>query len=330
MYDAVVVAYPMCTFTRKMRDKAAGKTLQKIFADVVFLPKLRFVLWYTDWLGELERWGGSCSCHQDAYRAGMAVECWRKGRLLQWAWPHAVRELRLGLREAESWGPDEYAPLPLQFVDTAQGAARLAHGLALEKLKHLDRLPYLLARWGEGGVKEQALAQFSSVQPQAHEPLTLEFLAEGSRLRATIDRCSESEALQDMEFSTAIARIRCIPLDDSRCEAPHARAGRVGGRSRRAKWPWIASDVRLEQNLHEFDSCSDNRLKHTCWKKAKAVLQLHPRKQHRAKKVSLRAAWQSFYWIPSAAGFAEHIEDLHIPFVFLKRLVIMYHDVQLQ
>ena len=193
--------------------------------------------------------GSGCCCHAAELKRGEQVECWRKGRRLQAAWGHASRQLNAGLLEAESWGPSEFHPLDIEFMSECQGVVRLVVGVAFEKLRFLDRLPYLLARWGEGNIRERALEQFASVPVDRHEPITLEFLEIGSKLRDLIDRETEAGALQHREFQIALAEIRNIPFDDSHCESPHARATRVGSASRRSAWPWIASSVRLKQNI---------------------------------------------------------------------------------
>ena len=87
-----------------------------------------------------------------------------KGRLLEFAWTHADRELRHGTKEAESWGPYEFEPLGLDFLSEVQSVARMTRSVALEKLKILTKLPYLLARWGQG-IKDQAIEQWESVPP---------------------------------------------------------------------------------------------------------------------------------------------------------------------
>ena len=180
---------------------------------------------------------------------GEQVECWRKGRLLQHALGHANRELRGGLREAEAWTQHEFEPLDLDLLHSCQSVIRMVAGVALVKIKLFDRLPWMLSRWGEGYIRARALEQYESVPPDQHEPVTLLFLEEGSHLRDIVDNLSESEALNNPIFKSAIDELRIIPLDDSTCESPHARAGRVGSASRRSQWPWIASTVRLNQNF---------------------------------------------------------------------------------
>ena len=66
-----------------MRSQSHITSICKTLADPDFQPRLQFVLWYTDWVGNLERWGSTCSCHSAGYQRGEPVECWRKGRLLQ-------------------------------------------------------------------------------------------------------------------------------------------------------------------------------------------------------------------------------------------------------
>ena len=150
-------------------------------------------------------------CHASELQRGEQIVCWREGRILQYAWPHALRELRSGVREAESWTEAEFSPLGLDFISEGQSMAQMASGVALVKLKHLDRLPYLLARWGEGNVKDRALEQFASVSIDMHEPLTTEFLEEGTLLRSIMDSCSELQCLENPHFARALSELRNIP-----------------------------------------------------------------------------------------------------------------------
>ena len=56
---------------------------------------------------------------------------------------------------------------------------------------------------------------------------------------------------------TAMMRLRLVHLDDSVGEGPHSAATRIGAASRASTWGWIASTMRMKQNLVEFVSLTD-------------------------------------------------------------------------
>ena len=45
-----------------------------------------------------------------------------------------------------------------------------------------------------------------------------------------------------------------IPFDDVFNEGPHSLAKRIIDRTRRATWPWIASSMRVKQNLRDVET----------------------------------------------------------------------------
>ena len=330
IFTAFQQAWGDLKFIKKTRNTSTIKSLQQTVANPTFGPKLAFVLFFTDWLNTLERWGGGCHCHADQYRLGEPVDCWRKGRLLQYAWGHACKELAWGLRESGRWAQERFHPLGLDFLSQIQSIVRMVHGVAFEKLKHLNRLPYLLARWGEGHIKTLALEQFSSVGPEMHDAVTLEFFQEGSVLRSILDSCTEAEALDNPRFLASINELRNVCLDDSRCESPHARATRVGTGSRRSKWPWIASTVRMRQNIDLVQNPDFFRQSAFWWHRFKSVLQFDPKHERRSKKIPWKTAVRQFYWIPSGAGFADQIEDLCFANMLYSCLTRLFAPLQTQ
>ena len=50
-------------FVAKMRNKSVLKSIRASLADPTFQARTDFVLWYSDWLCDIERWGGGCHCH---------------------------------------------------------------------------------------------------------------------------------------------------------------------------------------------------------------------------------------------------------------------------
>ena len=89
---------------RRLRNVCAA------FASAAWLDRLEFVLWYCDWLGTIQEWTGMCDCaeHQAAYIAREHVDCVKKGRRIRTAYTYAMRKLREGLRQANTWQPDNF------------------------------------------------------------------------------------------------------------------------------------------------------------------------------------------------------------------------------
>ena len=308
IYDTLRENFASLEFVKRLREGSKTAALRETLSDEAFVPQMKFVSWFTAWLGGLEQWGGSCLCHPDR-RSGDNLVCDRKGRLLKVAYPHAVRELDAGLADAQTWEVTEFAPLQFNFTSQVLAAVRMTHAVAFKKLQYLDRVPYVLARWGEGGIKEKALSQFDSVAEEKHELITQHLLGRGTRTRALIERESETEALNDPEVMAVVVKLRSVCFDDSKCESPHARASREGQVSRRSRWPWIASSVRLDENISFVDECSEDYDVRRYWSTWKSVLQTHPKHQCRNKKIAISAALDKFYWLPSASAFDKEDGD---------------------
>ena len=67
---------------RNMQDMELNKTLWGTLTDKKFQIQFKFVLWFSDWLCDLESWGSSCPCHQQEWENGVEVPCNFRGKLL--------------------------------------------------------------------------------------------------------------------------------------------------------------------------------------------------------------------------------------------------------
>lgn len=231
---------------RKTRGPTKLAAVCAACSDGEWMRKFNFTLWLTQWLGALLRWGGGCACHP-----GSSEPCDRKGRNLPRAHTEGLAKLRVGLSEANAWVEATYGGGQL-FLDQVQGCARKAFAIAVQKLDHLDKLPFLLARLGEPGVRGRVLYQYSEAPPERHHRLTNDFLAEGSSLRAAVDAMDSEGGGMSPELAYRVKVLGDVPLDDSVAEGPHARMARLQIHSRRATWAWHASTMRLRQNLTDI------------------------------------------------------------------------------
>ncbi len=169
------------------------------------------------------------------------------------------------------------------------GAVRLVAGVGREKLAYLDRVPLLLARIQEPGVAVRCTKEFDATDPARRDFISEHFLAPGSTLRSQIDRYILDGSL-GKHLEREIQGLRDIPLHDVICEAPHAAANRVGMVSRRSRWPWLASSIRLDQNLGDARSLPartglDLQLTWNTWK---SVLQSSQKKLYCSRMVMNR------------------------------------------
>jgi hypothetical protein len=130
----------------------------------------------------------SAPCHplaQAELEQGLPVVCWRSGRTIPAAYAHMHSVMTSMVQEANAWTDSQFSSsAELQEV---QAAIRMARGLALRKFDFLLRVPWLLGSLGEAGVKEEVLRQWAEVPAERHDPVTQEFLKEGSILREQID-----------------------------------------------------------------------------------------------------------------------------------------------
>ena len=77
--------------------------------SVEWLSFFRYVLWFTQWIGRIMRWGTGCSCHEQDLQAGAALKCVKKGGRLKSAFTWTSAALKAGLDEANAWTVNSFA-----------------------------------------------------------------------------------------------------------------------------------------------------------------------------------------------------------------------------
>ena len=62
------------------------------------------------------------------------------------------------------------------MLQQCQGCARACYWMAVERLQVFDRVPFLLARLDEPGVRNRCLAQYRSCAARLHHRVSFDFL----------------------------------------------------------------------------------------------------------------------------------------------------------
>ena len=162
------VLRPLCLHFRassfqNSRDPVRVEKVGAAMANPAFTIESRFVHWFGSWITKTMGWGGGCACHSTTDGDDLAAgeQCPWKGRRLKEAWHFSQSSLREALDEANSWAPSSLGG-DMAFWSEVQGCVRATVALAQEKIQFLDKVPYLLVRLGEEGIKRKALYQFGA------------------------------------------------------------------------------------------------------------------------------------------------------------------------
>ena len=101
-----------------------------------------------------------------------------------------------------------------------------------------------------------------------------------SALRPMFDRIHADGHIPDPEMRREVDSIQAIPFDDTVAEAPHARAKRFQNSARGGKWAWLASTMRLDQNLQDLKEMLPvvGADLNVLWKTHKSLLQWRERR----------------------------------------------------
>lgn len=228
------------------RDKAGLTAVVEAFQSRVWRLQAAFVAFFSAFITRLMNWGSGCECHEAALLRGAEVECGFKGRRLPRAQGHLMAELDGLLQESAAWSEERWG-LGHQGLLELQGVIRATHLRGRRKFAWMGRLPYLLCRLDQPGVRDQCLQQWEATEEQHHHRVSIAFLKEGSAMRRDIDDMPANGMSESLQ--AAVQGLGAVPLDDSVSEGPHAKAHRIARHSHRASWPWLASTMRIDQNL---------------------------------------------------------------------------------
>ena len=232
------------------KDKVWAANVRRGLLDEHFMGKFYYVDFFTTWICGMERWGSGCPCEE--HRGLKDVKCDKRGRLMHVAYAYAMDGFQDGIREAHGWGWNAWH-MDAAALQQAQGAVRATVVRGQEKLRFLDRLPYVLASIETPEHARRTLEQFAEAPREQHHRLTLLFLDVGSQIRQDIVALSEGGAMT-ARLQREIMWLRQVPLDDSVAEAPHSQARRHELHSRGARFGWHAATQRLKQNLADIQT----------------------------------------------------------------------------
>ena len=246
--DTLRVHFDMKLFADS-RDRTGIKNLMEALGSKSWRSYLHFVCWFTDWLGTIMSWGQGCPCHG----VTLVGDCSRKGRRIREAHQYATVALRRGLDEANTWTAATWG-CGLQECLEMQAAVRASFRIAEQKIAFLDRIPYLLARLGEPGVRARCLEQWGRCAADEHHRVSKEFLDPTGELRRGIDEMTDDGGGMSPKLKAEVDSLAAIPMDDTVAESPHAIAHKLVSHGRAAKWPCVAGTMRLRQNLVDAEN----------------------------------------------------------------------------
>ena len=219
-----------------------------------FFAEYVFVMFITTWIDDLFLWIGRCRCG-----CAEGVQCFYRGRLLKWAYTHAVNAFNEGLAVAEEWVVnffDGYVYVWQQGL----AATRMVFNAGLQAVSYLDKLPWLLARLDMQGVARRCIELYNATPLHLHHELAVELLQEGhpSGYRELVDQIDEDGNGLLPRLRRMVDGLQNVPLDDIAAESPHAIAKRVIAKASSGGFPWAASSCRLSPNLEMVGSLASS------------------------------------------------------------------------
>ena len=224
-----------------------AKCLQRVglaLNSVSFHWQFKFVDEFSSWVVQIQSWGKGSR----GLEAGtLPVDPMSLGRRLDEAGPYVESALQSMLAEASAWSTVSFEGASQQEVDCMQAAVRASFCLAKDRHRYLNTIPWLFARLDQPGVQSQCLQQYESCTK--HHALTEMIMKPGTALRSDFDRVQADGSGASAELQTWIDVIKRVPLDDSIAESPHASGNRLGRHGSASSFSWMASSMRLGQNL---------------------------------------------------------------------------------
>ena len=167
-------------------------------------------------------WGGGCSCCGRETKAELRAQCKNKGRRLPEAHSFALGVLHDAMTQAGAWGPEMFGG-DAELVRQTQAVIRGSWLAAKEKLAFLDRLPYLLCRLNEPGVRDRVLSQWDSGAKTFGCPITEEFVGESSPLRGDVLAMQNDGTGMTSRLAEEVNALRQTTIDDTPGDSPHAK-----------------------------------------------------------------------------------------------------------
>ena len=261
-----------------MTDGAFTRKLRHAFQSIDWYREFSFVHWFADQLSHIMSWGASCPCHQREFFAQEPVECNYKGRVLPLAFDFACERLRELLDAANGWTETTWGG-SRAFLVSLQAMVRAVFSRSHQKIAFLDRIPLLIGRLGEPGVRKRILDQYAEQPKENHNKVSIEVLEPGSEGRRDIEAMPDDTTLSDF-LAHVRQRLRFLSFLDKVAEGPHAVFKKVHLHARGSTFQWQAATLRLKQHLKDFEDLCPlaNVTLQWCWDRYKSVLQFGSRR----------------------------------------------------
>ena len=141
--------------------------------------------------------------------------------------------------------------------------------------------------------------------------MTRSLFADDSVLSRLVAQLQDGDALPP-EVQAVRDAVADILLMDSVAEGPHAAATKIGAASRASTWPWIASSMRLKQNISEVEQWRGNGTLdvQALWNVWSSIIQKVPHRAGRAKRCTRESVLRGVYFVEESLGreFAQKVE----------------------
>ena len=167
---------------------------------------------------------------------------------MQNAFEYTMGKLREGMDEVNSWVAAHVEGCT-NILAEVQGTVRGIIYLAVKQVSYLDVIPYLLGRLNEPGVRDRAMQQYRSAPARLHHRESVRMLGEESEYTEDIRNIGPDGSNISERLWREIEGILNMPFNDGTMEEPHNLANRVHQDAPASTWEWVASSVRLPQNL---------------------------------------------------------------------------------
>ena len=244
------------------KDAKKLKSASQCLHSSDWQSQFEFIVWFTTWICEIQSWGKGSKQRDEALAAGTEYNALCNGRRMGEAEVYVDTALTKGLSACNSFTCSTFGD---SFDDAGvlelQVAVRGAYVLGRKRHEWLSRLPYLLVRMFEPGMKSRILQQYAEFSN--HHSWTNKILSPGCQLRLDFDAMDESSAraTASMALRREQEALELVPVDDSIAESPHSIGNRLAGHARGSTFGWVAASMRLEQNLTDVNAwTADDKL----------------------------------------------------------------------
>ncbi|CAK0833336.1 unnamed protein product, partial [Prorocentrum cordatum] len=205
---AVMVSIDLGAFIKRQSATKMVKDVQEAFGSVQFHIELKFMVWFTSWLTELQNAATWCPCHLGACKRKEYPDCNVRGRILPIVPDIRSHSLAESIATMEQWTVTQWRDA--NTLRLLQGSVRWAHGLILEVTRFAYVIPYLFNRLDQPHVKEECVRQYTSKSHDQHHGVSQYFMDPAGPMRRLVDG-----EINDEHLKREVESVANISLDDN-------------------------------------------------------------------------------------------------------------------